>query len=169
MSVVPPRFPCGRWLGKGVGDGSLERVLIGQLVSPGGEEDAGRWTGTPPELASPSQSVRTVLGSLGSRSSTYWQSPHSWAQWLTYLFPCSLQQQILLPVSPFCSSPFHTSPPRVSIFNSSWFILSGMLSVEVQEDMREAANNLVKHFHKPEQEVCDQQWACHTDLAPTFT
>nr|XP_046250506.1 DENN domain-containing protein 5B-like isoform X2 [Scatophagus argus] len=90
------KFPCGRWLGKGVGDGSLERVLIGQLVSPGGEEDAGRWTGTPPELASPSQSMRTVLGSLGSRSR--------------------------------------------------------MLSVEVQEDMREAANNLVKHFHKPEQE-----------------
>uniref|UniRef100_A0A4W6E423 DENN/MADD domain containing 5B n=1 Tax=Lates calcarifer TaxID=8187 RepID=A0A4W6E423_LATCA len=83
------KFPCGRWLGKGVGDGSLERVLIGQLVSPGGEDDAGRWTGTPPELASPSQSVRTVLGSLGSR---------------------------------------------------------------IQEDMREAANNLVKHFHKPEQE-----------------
>uniref|UniRef100_A0A4W6E2V6 DENN/MADD domain containing 5B n=1 Tax=Lates calcarifer TaxID=8187 RepID=A0A4W6E2V6_LATCA len=81
------KFPCGRWLGKGVGDGSLERVLIGQLVSPGGEDDAGRWTGTPPELASPSQSVRTVLGSLG-----------------------------------------------------------------IQEDMREAANNLVKHFHKPEQE-----------------
>uniref|UniRef100_A0AAQ6AJV2 UDENN domain-containing protein n=1 Tax=Amphiprion ocellaris TaxID=80972 RepID=A0AAQ6AJV2_AMPOC len=81
------KFPCGRWLGKGVGDGSLERVLIGQLVSPGAEEDAGRWTGTPPELASPSQSVRMVLGSLG-----------------------------------------------------------------IQEDMREAANNLVKHFHKPEQE-----------------
>ncbi|KAM4572253.1 DENN domain-containing protein 5B-like isoform 3-T3 [Odontesthes bonariensis] len=90
------KFPCGRWLGKGVGDGSLERVLIGQLVSPGTEEDAGRWTGTPPELASPSQSVRTVLGSLGNRSR--------------------------------------------------------MHSVEVQEDMREAANNLVKHFHKPEQE-----------------
>uniref|UniRef100_A0A3Q1JN43 DENN domain containing 5B n=1 Tax=Anabas testudineus TaxID=64144 RepID=A0A3Q1JN43_ANATE len=90
------KFPCGRWLGKGVGDGSLERVLIGQLVSPGGEEDAGRWTGTPPELASPSQAVRAVLGSLGSRSR--------------------------------------------------------MLSVEVQEDMREAANNLVKYFHKHEQE-----------------
>uniref|UniRef100_A0AAX7V1S0 DENN domain containing 5B n=1 Tax=Astatotilapia calliptera TaxID=8154 RepID=A0AAX7V1S0_ASTCA len=90
------KFPCGRWLGKGVGDGSLERVLIGQLVSPGAEEDAGRLTGTPPpELASPSQSVRTVLGSLGSRR-----------------------------------MPF----------------------VEVQEDMREAVNNLVKHFHKPEQE-----------------
>ncbi|XP_061578060.1 DENN domain-containing protein 5B-like [Cololabis saira] len=90
------KFPCGRWLGKGVGDGSLERVLIGQLVSPGAEEDAGRWTGTPPELASPSQSVRTMLGSLGTRSR--------------------------------------------------------MHSAEVQEDVREAANNLVKHFHKPEQE-----------------
>uniref|UniRef100_A0A3Q3IP40 UDENN domain-containing protein n=1 Tax=Monopterus albus TaxID=43700 RepID=A0A3Q3IP40_MONAL len=87
------KFPCGRWLGKGVGDGSLERVLIGQLVSPGGEEDAGRWTGTPPELASPSQGVQTLLGSLG-----------------------------------------------------------GMLPVEVQEDMRDTANNLVKYFHKHEQE-----------------
>ncbi|XP_051917570.1 DENN domain-containing protein 5B-like isoform X2 [Hippocampus zosterae] len=90
------KFPCGRWLGKGVGDGSLERILIGHLVSPGGQEDSGRWTGTPPELASPSQGVRAVLGSLGNRA-------------------------------------------RV-------------LSVEVHEDMREAANNLVKHFHKPEQE-----------------
>lgn len=90
------KFPCGRWLGKGVGDGSLERVLIGQLVTPGGDEDSGRWSGTPPELASPSQTMRTVLGSLGSRS-------------------------------------------RVQ-------------AVEVQEDMREAANNLVKYFHKPEQE-----------------
>uniref|UniRef100_A0A673ZKW5 DENN/MADD domain containing 5B n=1 Tax=Salmo trutta TaxID=8032 RepID=A0A673ZKW5_SALTR len=77
------RFPCGRWLGKGVGDGSLERVLIGQLVSPRGEEESGRWTGTPPEQSSP--------------------------------------------------------PQRLS-------------SVQVQEEMREAVNNLVKHFHKAEQE-----------------
>ncbi|XP_075870924.1 DENN domain-containing protein 5B-like isoform X2 [Nelusetta ayraudi] len=90
------KFPCGRWLGKGVGDGSLERVLIGQLVSPGAEEEAGRWTGTPPELASPSQSMRMVLGSLAGRSR--------------------------------------------------------MQSAEVHEDVREAANNLVKYFHKPEQE-----------------
>uniref|UniRef100_A0A4W5R838 DENN/MADD domain containing 5B n=1 Tax=Hucho hucho TaxID=62062 RepID=A0A4W5R838_9TELE len=82
------RFPCGRWLGKGVGDGSLERVLIGQLVSPGGEEDSGRWTGTPPEQCSPPQS-----GFTGKLS-----------------------------------------------------------SVQVQEDTREAVNNLVKHFHKAEQE-----------------
>uniref|UniRef100_A0A673XVX9 DENN/MADD domain containing 5B n=1 Tax=Salmo trutta TaxID=8032 RepID=A0A673XVX9_SALTR len=89
------RFPCGRWLGKGVGDGSLERVLIGQLVSPGGEDDSGRWTGTPPEQGSPPQSGRTgSLGSLGRKLS----------------------------------------------------------SVQVQEDTREAVNNLVKHFHKAEQE-----------------
>lgn len=39
-----------------------------------------------------------------------------------------------------------------------------MQSVEVQEDMREAANNLVKHFHKPEQEVCD----CNSECAPVI-
>lgn len=54
-----------------MGDGSLERVLIGQLISPGGEEDAGKWSGTPPELGSLPQSGLTVLGSLGGRSSTY--------------------------------------------------------------------------------------------------
>uniref|UniRef100_A0AAY5K1I3 DENN domain containing 5B n=1 Tax=Esox lucius TaxID=8010 RepID=A0AAY5K1I3_ESOLU len=81
------RFPCGRWLGKGVGDGSLERVLIGQLVSPGGEEDSGRWAGTPPEQG---------------------------------------------------------SPPQIG--------LTGLSSVQVQEEIREAVNNLVKHFHKAEPE-----------------
>lgn len=30
---------------------------------------------------------------------------------------------------------------------------SGLSSVQVQEEMREAVNNLVKHFHKAEQEV----------------
>lgn len=50
---------------------------------------------------------------------------------------------------------------RVSFFNTSLFILSGMQSAEVHEDVREAANNLVKYFHKPEQEVrgCDAQTA----------
>lgn len=27
------RFPCGRWLGRGVDDGSTERLLVGTLVS----------------------------------------------------------------------------------------------------------------------------------------
>uniref|UniRef100_A0A673BTA4 DENN domain-containing protein 5B-like n=1 Tax=Sphaeramia orbicularis TaxID=375764 RepID=A0A673BTA4_9TELE len=49
------RFPCGRWLGKGVDDGSLERVLIGELVLPSTEEDSGRGCRTPPLQRSPSQ------------------------------------------------------------------------------------------------------------------
>ena len=28
------RFPCGRWLGKSVDDGSLERLLVAEPVSP---------------------------------------------------------------------------------------------------------------------------------------
>uniref|UniRef100_A0A8C9XHG1 DENN/MADD domain containing 5B n=1 Tax=Sander lucioperca TaxID=283035 RepID=A0A8C9XHG1_SANLU len=52
------RFPCGRWLGKGVDDGSLERVLIGELVVPSGEEDSGRGCRTPPLQRSPSQTRR---------------------------------------------------------------------------------------------------------------
>uniref|UniRef100_A0AAQ5Z446 UDENN domain-containing protein n=1 Tax=Amphiprion ocellaris TaxID=80972 RepID=A0AAQ5Z446_AMPOC len=52
------RFPCGRWLGKGVDDGSLERVLIGELVLPSGEEDSGRGCCTPPLQRSPSQTRR---------------------------------------------------------------------------------------------------------------
>uniref|UniRef100_A0A668A701 DENN/MADD domain containing 5B n=1 Tax=Myripristis murdjan TaxID=586833 RepID=A0A668A701_9TELE len=52
------KFPCGRWLGKGVDDGSLERVLIGELVVPSGEEDSGRGCRTPPLQRSPSQTRR---------------------------------------------------------------------------------------------------------------
>ncbi|XP_059182015.1 DENN domain-containing protein 5B-like isoform X4 [Centropristis striata] len=58
------RFPCGRWLGKGVDDGSLERVLIGELVVPSGEEDSGRGCGTPPMQRSPSQTRRISITSL---------------------------------------------------------------------------------------------------------
>ncbi|KAM9845814.1 LOW QUALITY PROTEIN: DENN domain-containing protein 5B [Aulostomus maculatus] len=52
------RFPCGRWLGRGVDDGSLERVLIGELAVPSGEEDVGRGCRQPPPLHSPSQTRR---------------------------------------------------------------------------------------------------------------
>ncbi|XP_039997339.1 DENN domain-containing protein 5B isoform X2 [Xiphias gladius] len=61
------RFPCGRWLGKGVGDGSLERVLIGELVVPSGEEDSGRGCRTPPPQRSPSQTRRISITSLSGR------------------------------------------------------------------------------------------------------
>ena len=67
-----------------MGDGSLERVLIGQLVSPGAEEDSGKWSGTPPaEMGSPPQAVQAVLGSLRGRSSTYPESrEHVGEHWL---------------------------------------------------------------------------------------
>ncbi|KAG7277641.1 hypothetical protein CRUP_025326 [Coryphaenoides rupestris] len=55
------RFPCGRWLGKGVDDGSLERVLIGELMVPGAEEDSGRGYRTPELHRSPSQTRRVSI------------------------------------------------------------------------------------------------------------
>ncbi|XP_075932257.1 DENN domain-containing protein 5B-like isoform X2 [Anarhichas minor] len=61
------KFPCGRWLGKGVDDGSLERVLIGELAVPSGEEDSGRGCRTPPLQRSPSQTRRINITSLSGR------------------------------------------------------------------------------------------------------
>ncbi|XP_030644584.1 DENN domain-containing protein 5B isoform X3 [Chanos chanos] len=61
------KFPCGRWLGKGVDDGSLERVLIGELVVPASEEDGGRGSRTPPLQRSPSQIRRISITSLSGR------------------------------------------------------------------------------------------------------
>lgn len=64
---------------------------------------------------------------------------------------------------------FFITHPHVSIYNYSpcgfFCLLSGVLSVEVHEDMREAANNLVKHFHKLEQEVCDCNTVCVLSMA----
>ena len=65
MFCVPSRFPCGRWLGKGVDDGSLERVLIGELVLPSRDEDGGRGCRTPPLQHSSSQT--TGMTSLSGR------------------------------------------------------------------------------------------------------
>ncbi|KAL0187921.1 hypothetical protein M9458_015020, partial [Cirrhinus mrigala] len=45
------KFPCGRWLGKGVDDGSLERILVGELVTNTESED--RMCRTPPMQQSP--------------------------------------------------------------------------------------------------------------------
>ena len=42
------------------------------------------------------------------------------------------------------------------LFHPSSHWPTEILSAEVQEEMREAANNLVKHFHKPEQEVSNR-------------
>ncbi|CAJ1055757.1 DENN domain-containing protein 5B isoform X3 [Xyrichtys novacula] len=61
------RFPCGRWLGKGVDDGSLERVLIGELVVPSAEEDSGKGCRTPPPQRSPTQTRRISITSMSAR------------------------------------------------------------------------------------------------------
>ncbi|XP_067110128.1 DENN domain-containing protein 5B isoform X5 [Osmerus mordax] len=61
------KFPCGRWLGKGVDDGSLERVLIGELLAPSAEEDSGRGCRTPPAQRSPSLTRRISVISLTAR------------------------------------------------------------------------------------------------------
>uniref|UniRef100_A0A8C4SMB8 DENN domain containing 5A n=1 Tax=Erpetoichthys calabaricus TaxID=27687 RepID=A0A8C4SMB8_ERPCA len=53
------KFPCGRWLGKGVDDGSLERILVGELVTPNMESDE-RLCRTPPMQQSPSMMRRFV-------------------------------------------------------------------------------------------------------------
>uniref|UniRef100_A0A8C2AKE5 DENN/MADD domain containing 5B n=1 Tax=Cyprinus carpio TaxID=7962 RepID=A0A8C2AKE5_CYPCA len=81
------KFPCGRWLGKGVDDGSLERVLIGEFVVPCNDEDGGRGSRTPPLQQSPSQ-IRRIKPT----------------------------------------------------------------TVQIQESIGEAVNNIIKHFHKPEKE-----------------
>uniref|UniRef100_A0A672N434 DENN domain-containing protein 5B n=1 Tax=Sinocyclocheilus grahami TaxID=75366 RepID=A0A672N434_SINGR len=81
------KFPCGRWLGKGVDDGSLERVLIGEFVVPCSNDDGGRGSKTPPLQRSPSQ-IRRIKPT----------------------------------------------------------------TVQIQESIGEAVNNIIKHFHKPEKE-----------------
>ncbi|MEQ2217052.1 hypothetical protein XENOCAPTIV_007103 [Xenoophorus captivus] len=63
-----PRFPCGRWLGKGVDDGSLERILVGELMTPTTENDE-RMCRTPPMQQSPGMMRRFVTISPSSKPS----------------------------------------------------------------------------------------------------
>lgn len=49
------KFPCGRWLGKGIDDGSTERLLVGTLVPRSVDsEDLVEACRTPPRARSPS-------------------------------------------------------------------------------------------------------------------
>lgn len=49
------RFPCGRWLGRCVDDGSTERLLVGQLVPRNVDsEELVETCRTPPRARSPS-------------------------------------------------------------------------------------------------------------------
>ncbi|KAM5299269.1 DENN domain-containing protein 5B isoform 2-T2 [Ctenodactylus gundi] len=62
------KFPCGRWLGKGVDDGSLERILIGELMAPAPEEDLGKQCRTPPQQKSPAMARRLSITSLTGKA-----------------------------------------------------------------------------------------------------
>ncbi|KAM4675657.1 DENN domain-containing protein 5B isoform 2-T2 [Discoglossus pictus] len=62
------KFPCGRWLGKGVDDGSLERVLIGELITPVSEDDLGKQSRTPPQQKSPTMARRLSITTLTGKS-----------------------------------------------------------------------------------------------------
>ncbi|XP_066247443.1 DENN domain-containing protein 5B-like [Euwallacea similis] len=59
------KFACGRWLGRGVDDGSTERLLVGNLLSPKKEEEENRPTGSlgrsTPRTRSPTPSPRSEL------------------------------------------------------------------------------------------------------------
>ncbi|XP_068117170.1 DENN domain-containing protein 5A isoform X2 [Hyperolius riggenbachi] len=60
------KFPCGRWLGKGMDDGSLERVLVGDLLTPTTDTED-RPCRTPPLQHSPGMIRRLVAISPNSR------------------------------------------------------------------------------------------------------
>ncbi|XP_066490644.1 DENN domain-containing protein 5B isoform X3 [Tiliqua scincoides] len=62
------KFPCGRWLGKGIDDGSLERILIGELVSSSSDEDLGKQCRTPPQQKSPTTARRLSITSLTGKN-----------------------------------------------------------------------------------------------------
>ncbi|XP_058138997.1 DENN domain-containing protein 5B isoform X2 [Dasypus novemcinctus] len=62
------RFPCGRWLGKGVDDGSLERILIGELTAPAPEEELGKQCRTPPQQRSPPSARRLSVPALAGKA-----------------------------------------------------------------------------------------------------
>uniref|UniRef100_A0A8C6A6C1 DENN domain containing 5B n=1 Tax=Marmota marmota marmota TaxID=9994 RepID=A0A8C6A6C1_MARMA len=62
------RFPCGRWLGKGIDDGSLERILIGELMTSASDEDLVKQCRTPPQQKSPTTARRLSITSLTGKT-----------------------------------------------------------------------------------------------------
>uniref|UniRef100_A0A8C9PCE9 DENN domain containing 5B n=1 Tax=Spermophilus dauricus TaxID=99837 RepID=A0A8C9PCE9_SPEDA len=62
------RFPCGRWLGKGIDDGSLERILIGELMTTASDEDLVKQCRTPPQQKSPTTARRLSITSLTGKT-----------------------------------------------------------------------------------------------------
>lgn len=75
MNSLFCRFPCGRWLGKGVDDGSLERILVGELMTPTTENDE-RMCRTPPMQQSPGMMRRFVTISPNTKPSRFTKNHH---------------------------------------------------------------------------------------------
>lgn len=84
VSFLMLRFPCGRWLGKGVDDGSLERILVGELMTAGFENDD-RMCRTPPMQQSPGMMRRFVTISPNSKPSKYYKAELKWNLYVTGL------------------------------------------------------------------------------------
>ncbi|KAL0133100.1 hypothetical protein PUN28_000696 [Cardiocondyla obscurior] len=59
------KFPCGRWLGRGIDDGSTERLLVGALVPRSiDSEELVESCSTPPRCRSPSIPRRPILSQV---------------------------------------------------------------------------------------------------------
>ncbi|XP_067212616.1 DENN domain-containing protein 5B isoform X1 [Linepithema humile] len=59
------KFPCGRWLGRGIDDGSTERLLVGALVPRSiDSEELMESCSTPPRCRSPSIPRRPILSQV---------------------------------------------------------------------------------------------------------
>ncbi|XP_043514487.1 DENN domain-containing protein 5B isoform X3 [Frieseomelitta varia] len=59
------KFPCGRWLGRGIDDGSTERLLVGALVPHSiDSEELVESCSTPPRCRSPSIPRRPILSQV---------------------------------------------------------------------------------------------------------
>nr|XP_050861687.1 DENN domain-containing protein 5B isoform X2 [Vespula vulgaris] len=59
------KFPCGRWLGRGIDDGSTERLLVGALVPRSiDNEELVESCSTPPRCRSPSIPRRPILSEV---------------------------------------------------------------------------------------------------------
>ncbi|EPY73753.1 hypothetical protein CB1_002578004 [Camelus ferus] len=116
------RFPCGRWLGKGIDDGSLERILIGELMASAPDEDLVKQCRTPPQQKSPTTARRLSVTSLTGRATS----------------TADVRQC-------FGLFPGHENSVTIHYFSEP-------NAGQIQEGIGEAVNNIVKHFHKPEKE-----------------
>ncbi|XP_074642323.1 DENN domain-containing protein 5B-like isoform X3 [Tubulanus polymorphus] len=127
------RFPCGRWLGKSVDDGSIERLLVAEQLPNVDYEESATWTGslrTPrsPKRRSPSTSRR------GSEQAV-----------------AALAQQLVEYLSGGGNNN-ETGPTSFISPSSRKASVQGLTVPQIQEVLGDAVNSIVKHFYKPEKE-----------------